>query len=294
MSQGIVERGQTPRTVLRYQPLVIVLTALAAGIVGDRTLPAPAGLWWTVAAGAWLAWLWSWRRGIDRAAAALLLIAVAACGGSWHHLRWHLFADDDLGHFARLTEQPICIEAVARSGPRRQVRPRDNPMRVLPVSQRTRVEVDVVGLRNGPEWQRASGRARLVVAGHLLGVHAGDRLRIFAQLGLPRPPQNPGEFDFARHARGDRRRSVLIAEFPECVEVVRRAGLWSLSHGIENLRTGGHRLLWSYLKNGLFSRICGWKTGRVLGLCPRPRDFGGMAPVSNGPWSPEIAAFSLE
>ena len=48
------------------------------------------------------------------------------------------------------------------------------------------------------------------------------------------------------------------------------------------------------VKFGLFSRICGWKTGRVLGLCPRPRDFGGMAPVSNGPWSPEIAAFSLE
>ena len=29
----------------------------------------------------------------------------------------------------------------------------------------------------------------------------------------------------------------------------------------------------------LFRSACGWQ---LLGLCPRPQDFGGMAPVSNG------------
>ncbi len=46
-----------------------------------------------------------------------LLVAVAACGGAWHHCRWSLFARDDLGLFARAGDRPVCVEGVARTGP---------------------------------------------------------------------------------------------------------------------------------------------------------------------------------
>ena len=44
-----------------YQPLVVVATAVCAGIVLARFKPASFGLLWTGAAGLWLLWLASWR-----------------------------------------------------------------------------------------------------------------------------------------------------------------------------------------------------------------------------------------
>lgn len=227
----------------RYQPLVIVLAALAAGIAVDRWFAVGLGAWWATGATAWIGWLVRWRRRADGTAAAALLVAVGACGGAWHHLRWHRFAQDDLGYFARFADQPACVEAMALVGPRRLPAPPRSPLRVFPTTDRTRLELEVVGLRDGAEWRRASGRARLIVDGELGGVCAGDRLRVFAQLSAPRPAQNPGQFDFGLHARGDRRRSHLRCAFPECVHVLEPAGVWRPALWIDQVRTRAHRLL---------------------------------------------------
>src|SRR5690349_15627590 len=85
----------------RYQPLVIVLAAVAAGILCDAKSPLAAPAWWTIAAAGWSAWLLLWRRRHDRSAGVVLCFALAALGAAWHHDRWYLFADDELGLFAR-------------------------------------------------------------------------------------------------------------------------------------------------------------------------------------------------
>ena len=134
-------------------------------------------------------------------------------------------------------------------------------MQIIPRGDRTRLEIDVVGIRDGADWQPASGRATLLVDGHLLGIHAGDRVRIFGQLASPSAARNPGEFDFAQHARADRQRSVLRSEYPDCVSVVDRAsGLtpWQL---LDALRTGGEGQLWRYLD----VRHAGLATALLLG-----------------------------
>ena len=59
-----------------YQPLVIVLVAVCAGIVADRYWPLPVVVWWAVAGGAWVVWLGLWWRGWERSASMLLLLAV--------------------------------------------------------------------------------------------------------------------------------------------------------------------------------------------------------------------------
>jgi len=236
-----------PKQVAHHQPLVIVAVAVCAGIVADRYAALPGGLWWGAGLAAWIAWLVLRRRRWDRLSAAVLLVAVAAWGGAWHHCRWSLFARDDVGFFARAEDQPICVEAVALSGARRQPVPKPNPMRAMPVGDRTRVELAVVAVRDGAQWQEASGRARLMLDGLLSGVHAGDRLRVFAQLRALRPPRNPGEFDFAGHARADRSRGVLRAEVPDCVSVVAPAGLGSLRWWLDQVRTAGDRLLWEHV-----------------------------------------------
>ncbi|MEX0714636.1 MAG: ComEC/Rec2 family competence protein, partial [Pirellulales bacterium] len=112
---------------------------------------------------------------------------------------------------------------------------------------RTRMLVRVTALRDGDAWLPASGRSLLLVNGHLLGVSVGDRLRIACQLSAPAGPRNPGEFDFARHARGRRQLSLLSADFPQCVTVTARRARWSIGQWFENLRTSGDEALWRRL-----------------------------------------------
>ena len=84
-----------------YQPLVVVLAAVCGGIVVDRWLEIPLPAWLLSAAVAWFVWLLLWRFRRDATAAIVLLIALSAVGGGWHHFRWHFFAADDVGLFAR-------------------------------------------------------------------------------------------------------------------------------------------------------------------------------------------------
>jgi competence protein ComEC len=246
MSDAALQGGKPRDGGPRYQPLVIVAVAVCAGIVADRYLALPVGAWWAAGVLAWALWLLLWRLRSDRTAGTAILAAAMACGGAWHHCRWHLFARDDLGFFTQTTAQPVCLQAVARTGPRRQPTPEPNPMRIIPVGEHVRLDVEAVAVRNGAEWQPASGRARLVVSvadGEIPEFRAGDRLQIFAQAGQTQGPLNPGELDFAWYARAERRLAWLRAEDAACVTVVSRAGPLSLARWIDGLRSAGARLV---------------------------------------------------
>jgi len=247
MSAAATQPETEPPRAAAYQPLVIVLVAASTGIMADRLLGLALAAWWTTAGVAWVAWIALWRRRRDRTACVLLLLSVAACAGLWHHLRWSLFAQDELGRYARPAAQPACVEAIAIKGPRRLPAPPYNAMRIIPPLDRTRIEVKLVGIRDGARWRPASGRARLTVDGHLLGVYAGDRLRIFAQLSAPRLPQNPGDFNYAAYHRTRRRLSQLRSEYPDCVTVVGRGHPLNPRRWIDHVRSAGRRLLRRYL-----------------------------------------------
>ena len=248
MSDAPTEPRSNRPTSARYQPLVIVLVAVCAGILADRRLEMPVGLWWMIAIVAWAAWLALWRTGCNRTAGLILLIAVAAVAGAWHHCRWSLFAENDLGHYARARAEPACVEAIALKGTRRLPAPEHDPMQIIPRGDRTRLDVALVGIRDRADWQPVSGRATLLVDGHLLGVHVGDRVRVFTQLAATTPARNPGEFDHARHVRADRQRSVLRAGYPDCVSVVRRASGWNPRQQLDAVRNAAEDLLWQHLE----------------------------------------------
>ena len=120
MSDAPPKPAQSRSRAARYQPIVIVLAAVVVGILADRVRPIPLAAWWTVAVaglGLWLLVPASRRASLLLRNVALLL-AVAATAGAWHHCRWHLFADDDLGRYASRKPLPICVEAVALESPR--------------------------------------------------------------------------------------------------------------------------------------------------------------------------------
>lgn len=244
---GFHEAGALPRPA-RYHPLVVVVAAAAAGIAADRWRPLPVPAWWGMAAAGLGAWFLLWRRGRSALAASALLAATAATAASWHHCHWYLFAQDDLGQFARLSQQPVAIEAVALKTPRPVPRPSPTPFDIPRGEEgQVRLEVELVGIRDAQDWRTASGRAEMVVDGPLPDIRACDRLRVFARLASPPPPMNPGQFDTSAHWRAERVRSRLQVKHPECVSLVASGRLWSPRRLLEQIRMHGNALLQHYL-----------------------------------------------
>ena len=242
----------------RYQPLVLFLLAAWAGIVVDRFTPIPF-LWWLGAAGAAiLLWLVGLRLGRTSLSAALILVGAACTAGAWHHLYWREFSADEIGSRVLEDSGPACVEVVALSPPRWTPAPSASPLRTIPKGDESRLVVQVVSVRDGEYWHPASGKASLAVEGHLLGVQAGDRLRVFGFLGAPRPPQNPGEFDYAEYLRTDRILTLLHADNPECVTLVSQGSWWNWRRMLGALRMRCDELLWKHVRHsraGLASAI---------------------------------------
>lgn len=248
MAEGS-SRGGSPAASL-YCPLLLVAAAVCGGMVCDRHFPVPVCAWWVATAAGWAAWLAMRIRRWDRAASCALLLAAGACGAAWHHCRWSLFNRGDLGFAAGPEAQPVCVEGVILHGPRRLPPLPPNPLRAEFSEEELRFEVQVMAVRDGLEWVKAHGRARLLVAdnpGSGWDLRPGDRFRAVVRLMAPRWPMNPGEFDAAAYARGDRRLALLRARSSACIEVLARAGPLSWRRGLDALRHRGRELLYRYI-----------------------------------------------
>src|SRR5262245_58440420 len=80
-----------------YHPLVLIVCAMAGGIVVDRLYPLSVTLWMFAAIAAFGVWLTLWMLRRDRVASALLLASMLSAGGAWHHLYWRLFPAGEIG-----------------------------------------------------------------------------------------------------------------------------------------------------------------------------------------------------
>lgn len=229
-----------------YQPLVVVWAAVSGGIIADHYLNPPMVAWSLLALFALAGWCALWRLHRTQLAACLLPLAAAAIGGGWHHRCWNVFAENDLGFSATLEPQPVVLEGIALSSPCRMPAPPRNPLRVLEVGDRTRLDVRATAVRNGQQWQAASGNTSLVINGHLFDVAAGDHLRIVGQLFAPSPANNPGEFDYAEYCRGNRVLCLVRCGSPSCVQVLSRGPLWQPKRWIDQVRAAGEAALWRF------------------------------------------------
>ena len=241
-----------------YQPLVIMASAACGGIVSDRLAPVPVVYWALASLIAWLGWCGLWRLGRSDWAVVPLVMALTCTAGAWHHCRWWLYSPDDVGLLAREEGGPAALEVRATRGARRIPAPPPDAMRTIVTPERTRIDVEVLAVRDGDTWRPISGTPTLNIDGHLLVVRAGDRLRVFAQLSSVRRPGNPGEFDHAQHARVNRRLCWLSSEFPECVTTLSPGSRWNPSQALDHLRSVGDSLLWRNLdrrRSGLASAM---------------------------------------
>lgn len=240
-----------------YQPLVWVFLAAAAGAIGDRSLRLPylttvverlgaSGwlvLWWLVSGVGLVLWYAAWRRRREWISGWLLLGSTAFVTAGWHHWNWFLFDGDEAARFARFESQPTCVEAIACESAERVAAPRPTPLRAIPGTEQSRLTVNLVGIRDGRNWRPMSGVCQLSVVGHALWIRTGDRLRIFGQLARVSPPLNPGEFDFAAHARAERRLTRIRSSAPESVTRVLAGMHWRPEFLLDSLRIRAKQLV---------------------------------------------------
>jgi competence protein ComEC len=231
------------QTAEQYQPLVLALTAAVAGMIVDRYAAWSAQHPWgaaqlaTAALACWsLTYLLRWHRG----GTLFLCLAIAGTAAAWHADRWRWFGNDDLGLAARDDTGPVVVEGIALTSPRLVPAPPFTALRSIPKGDVSELLLRVTAARHGATWKPASGVAAVDVEGHVLGVRAGDRVRVFALLTKPSAPLNPGEFAFDQHQRSRRILARLRSLFPEHVERLEYGGWWNWRRGLATLRDQGN------------------------------------------------------
>ncbi|MEX2173013.1 MAG: ComEC/Rec2 family competence protein [Pirellulaceae bacterium] len=226
-----------------YHPLLLLAAALAAGIGVDRCWPLTAEVWWLGSLLGIFAWLMLWHMGRVSVASTVLLWAVASLGAAWHHDRWNYYAADEIGLMVHERLRPIAVEGVALHSPRWVPAPSLSPLRAIPKGDESELVLHVSAVRDGTDWRPASGWATLDVDGHLLGVRAGDRLRVMALASRPMQPLNPGEFNFAAYERSRRTWCRLRGLFPESVTTQGRGSRWRPQRALSEIRLRGNNVL---------------------------------------------------
>ncbi|MBN1851611.1 MAG: ComEC/Rec2 family competence protein, partial [Pirellulales bacterium] len=237
-----------PKRSIQYQPLVIVCGAVIFGILLDRwlTFVWSVEAYWILAFACLMIWaLVTWKFQWEQAGSWLLLCSVGLCAAAWHHDRWCVYSIHEMSRYADITYRPACIEAIAKHAPRRTPALPPSPLRAIPVGEGSQLMISFCSIRIGREWRPAAGDCLLRVDGHVLGIHAGDRIRVHGSITRPQPARNPGEFDFQEYNRADRRLIGMHARFPECVQVVAPGRIWSLQRWIDSVRQAARNMLFA-------------------------------------------------
>lgn len=220
-------------------PLAWAVGFAAAGIIIDRFV-GPPFFWWIAAAVlSLISWALLRRKIHGKVAAAVMLLAIAALAGAWHHACWSLFAANDIGHFARAKPYPTVVEAIAVGGCRYRPEPPRDVLRTIPEQESTELTLRIVSIRDRETYIPASGICTVKVTGNLAGIEHGDRVRVFAMLVKPNRPMNPGDFDFRELLRSRRQLCFMRAESPASVIKLSSGSSWNPIRWLHIVRRQG-------------------------------------------------------
>ena len=214
-----------------YQPLAPLLLAAIGGILCDRLFALPA-LFWIFLALTALGILCFHRQN------ALLFVACAALFGFWHHQHWFRFADNDIGHYADLQEEPAALIGTLKQMPRFYPKPPAFPGQIFDPSERTMFTLQAEQLRDGNDWIPVRGNVLITVYDDCRNLRIGDRIQLFGILATPSKPNNPGDFDYNDYLRGHRTLAQLRVPDSSAIELL-DSGRWTFSRGMESIRRTG-------------------------------------------------------
>jgi competence protein ComEC len=198
-------------TKTSYQPLPPIFVAAIAGILTDRLLEPPVILWTLLCFIFLITWFIVRKN-------PLILVAVFAFFGFWHHDHWSRFAENDIGcYVASDTEerqspvpsQPAALIGTVGEMPRFYPKPPHQSGQIFETSAKTVFTFHAQQLRDGNDWIPVSGNVLTTIYDDCRNLNVGDRLQLFGELAQPIPAGNPGDYNYADYLRGLRIRALL-------------------------------------------------------------------------------------
>jgi len=172
-------------------PLLLLAAAFALGIYSSSWATVPTS--WLLGAGGLLLVFTAVALafGGDRVATVGLLVLASALGA------------------LRAASDPLPADHIARAalGPLVSVEGRLTEEPVRWTVDRTRLLIDVDGLRDGLDLRPASGRLQITLYGEAAAVGEGQRVALDLKLSRPRGFKNPGAFDYPAFLR---REGILL------------------------------------------------------------------------------------
>ena len=221
---------------LPYRPLVPAALAFAVGIALREYAALPRGTGWGAALVAILAFPLARAIGARHVATAALGILLVAAGWMRLDMAAGPLPASHVARFARA--QPVLAKVrgtIARE-------PQGYTMPGLPLSgdstwlskpvTRQRFLLDVAEAHVDDRWVAACGRLRVTVfepeRGQGATLQCGDRVVVTGSLRRPRPPTNPGQFDFAAVLRRRGIHAVMGAARDMVHVEARGLGPWPL------------------------------------------------------------------
>lgn len=246
-----------PKQSFVVQPLVVTLIAVCLGIVADQGLSIEfrprCRDWVLLSTSGVVLWLLARCWKLSQFSGIMLLAAVASLSAAWHHNRWQLFDENEIGMMAaELPQQmsPVALEGIVQTWPRSIAASQADRFSAIPRGDTTQLLLSTKRVRDGLRWQPVSGHLTLRVDGHLLGIAPGDRIRVFGKLHLLAGPRNPWQRDVAAHYRATRQLSLCHAVHPDCVQrLPRNSSLAWPRRMVLQLRRYCRRTLREYLSD---------------------------------------------
>jgi competence protein ComEC len=228
-------------------PLAPAALAVTAGIVAARYGGIPLALSLLLGAVGLVAWRLTSRGPRPGLALVYLAVSAAGFGAAYHHWRRDVYAADDIGNFVSDEARPTRLLGFIEEEPVISWRSPPSPFQSIPAvegADPTLAVLRVTHARQENHWRAASGRAQLVVSGHLNQVHVGDQVEVVGRLVAPQAPANPGEADHAAQLRDQHIRArVLVRKTADGVTRIAQGWPGSIKGWIGVLRASGQRTL---------------------------------------------------
>jgi len=233
--------GITPR-----RPGLIAALLFGAGIAADRALSIPLTVWFCLAAGclAGLILFCIWKRAVS--VSTLCLFGLICCtGGLRHHSSWDISSPRDLTN--ECSEAPLTVAVRGRIIRTIEIQDRRVDARIPPWLEvdRSVGHLELESIQTGTGFVPCTGRVRLDVTGHLVGISVGDRVEVLGQMSRPGPPRNPGEVPFSQTLKRQGAHAMLRVSHPAAVRSLGRTQnlYWMLARGREEIRQECRRLM---------------------------------------------------
>ena len=232
---------------LPHQPMLLAVVAFAVGITVDRNFDLAVPIYLLIGATFLIGWAWLIFSNSIKASAILCLVVIGCIGGLWHQFYWNFYPENEIGFIATDEPQAVCLQARVSTRPCWNPAEKATPTNIASRGESSSLYIQALSMRDGKQWVSCSGKVKAYVNGHLIGVNAGDHLRIVGTLNQPAKPTNPGEFDFFRFQRTERSLSLLYVDHPDAITKIYAAKKWAMSRWFDDLRSYFDDQIWKYV-----------------------------------------------